>query len=198
SYYGILQAGGTVTQVNPMLLGKELAYILKDSGAETIVIYEPLIPVLNEIIEQTAIKHVIKVNLEGHDYQDGLAVPFTDFIKRAKIPPQPVAITPSEDIAVLQYTGGTTGRSKGVMITHRNVLANVMQSYEFFQDNAELGIDHCLTVIPLFPVFCMTSCINLSIYTGAMSILLPTFNLDGVLQTIKDMHPSSFPAVPTV
>ena len=198
SYYGILQAGGTVTQVNPMLLGKELAYILKDSGAETIVIYEPLIPVLNEIIEQTAIKHVIKVNLEGRDYQDGLAVPFTDFIKRAKTPPQPVAITPSEDIAVLQYTGGTTGRSKGVMITHRNVLANVMQSYEFFQDKTELGKDRCLTVIPLFHVFGMTSCMNLSIYTGAMSIILPKFNLEEVLQTIKDMQPTSFPGVPTM
>lgn len=198
SYYGVLQAGGTVTQVNPMLLGKELAYILKDSGAETIVIYEPLLPVLNEIIEQTSIKFVIKVNLEGRDNQDGLAVTFTDFLNKAKTPPQSVAITPSEDVAVLQYTGGTTGRSKGVMLTHRNVLANVMQSYEFFQDKIELGKDRCLTVIPLFHVFGMTSCMNLSIYTGAMSIILPKFNLEEVLQTIKDMQPTSFPGVPTM
>src|SRR5690625_3720523 len=95
SYYGILQAGGTVTQVNPMLLGKELAYILKDSGAESIVIYEPLLPVLNEIIEQTAIKHVIKVNLEGRDYQEWMGVPFRGYIKRARTPPKTLAITPS-------------------------------------------------------------------------------------------------------
>ncbi|SEP60408.1 long-chain acyl-CoA synthetase [Virgibacillus subterraneus] len=198
SYYGTLQAGGTVTQVNPMLVGKELEHILTDSGAETIVIYEPLLPVLNQIIDNTSVKHVIKVNLEGRDTEDSMAVGFTAFLKQAKRPPEPVEIDPKEDVAVLQYTGGTTGRSKGVMLTHRNILTNTLQVYEYFKDEIQTGKDRYLTVIPLFHVFGMTACMNLSIYTGSLSIMLPKFELEEVLQTIKDLKPTSFPGVPTM
>ncbi|SFB11978.1 long-chain acyl-CoA synthetase [Lentibacillus halodurans] len=198
SYYGVLQAGGIVTQVNPMLVGKELAYILKDSGAETIVIYKPLLPVLNQVIEETSVKRIIKVNLEGRQTEDGMAVSFPDFLNKAEGSPEPVDMTPSEDVAVLQYTGGTTGRSKGAMLTHRNLLANVIQSYEYFKDTIEFGKERFLTVIPLFHVFGMTSCMNLSIYTGSMSIMLPKFELDDVLHTIKELQPTSFPGVPTM
>ncbi|SDQ90910.1 long-chain acyl-CoA synthetase [Virgibacillus salinus] len=198
SYYGILQAGGVVTQVNPMLIGKELAYILADSGAETIVIYEPLLPVLNQIIDNTSIKRVIKVNLEGRDTEDSLAIGFNEFLRKAKRPPQPAAINANDDVAILQYTGGTTGRSKGAMLTHRNLLANVMQTYEYFKDAITPGEERFLTVIPLFHVYGMTSCMNLCIYTGALSIMLPRFELEEVLKTIKKVQPTSFPGVPTM
>jgi len=198
SYYGVLQAGGIVTQVNPMLVGRELEYILNDSGAETIVIYEPLLPVLNQMIDDTSVRRVIKVNLEGRSTEDSMAISFTDFLKQAVKSPEPVEIDPVEDIAVLQYTGGTTGRSKGAMLTHRNLLANVIQSYEYFKDTIEFGKERFLTVIPLFHVFGMTSCMNLSIYTGSMSIMLPRFELEEVLETIKKLQPTSFPGVPTM
>lgn len=198
SYYGTLQAGGIVTQVNPMLAGKELEHILIDSGAETIVIYEPLLPVLNKIIDNTSVTRVIRVNLAERDTEDSVAVGFSDFLKSAKKPPEPPVINPSEDVAVLQYTGGTTGRSKGAMLTHRNVIANMMQTYEYFKDDIVLGKERYLTVIPLFHVFGMTSCMNLSVYSGAMSIMLPKFDLEEVLQTIKDLQPTTFPGVPTM
>ncbi|WP_099159108.1 long-chain-fatty-acid--CoA ligase [Virgibacillus ndiopensis] len=198
SYYGTLQAGGIVTQVNPMLVGKELTHILTDSGAETIVIYESLLPVLNQIIDQTSVKRIIKVNLDGRNTEDSLAIGFIDYLQQAGGLPRPVDINSAEDIAVLQYTGGTTGRSKGVMLTHRNVRTNTMQVYEYFKDEIQPGKDRYLTVIPLFHVFGMTSCMNLSIYTGSLSIMLPKFDLDGVLQTIKDLKPTSFPGVPTM
>ncbi|GAB4072812.1 long-chain fatty acid--CoA ligase [Barrientosiimonas marina] len=198
SYYGVLQAGGIVTQINPMLVGKELAFILQDSGAETIIIYESFLPVLNQIIDQTSVKRVIKVTLEGSGTEDSQAIDFTDFLKRTTNPPVPVDIEPSTDVAILQYTGGTTGRSKGAMLTHRNLLANVIQSHEFFKDTIEYGKERFLTVIPLFHVFGMTSCMNLSIYTGSLSIMLPRFELDDVLETIKERQPTSFPGVPTM
>lgn len=198
SYYGILKAGGIATQLNPMLVGKELEYILADSGAETIVIYEPLLPVLNQIIDNTSVKRVIKVNLEGRDTEDGMAIGFDDFLKKAQNPPKPVSVNAREDVAILQYTGGTTGRSKGAMLTHRNLLANVMQSYEYFKDAIKPGKERFLTVIPLFHVYGMTSCMNLTIYTGSMNIMLPRFELEEVLQTIKDVQPTSFPGVPTM
>ncbi|MBB6453258.1 long-chain acyl-CoA synthetase [Salirhabdus euzebyi] len=198
SYYGILQAGGTVTQVNPMLVGQELQHILNDSGAETIVIYKPLLPVLNQIIDKTSVKQVIQVALGEDSAEDNLAIDFTSYLKQAKRPPQPVAIDPAEDIAVLQYTGGTTGRSKGAMLTHRNIVVNTLQAYEFFKDEITFGEDRYLTVIPLFHVFGMTSGMNLSIYTGSLNILLPRFELEEVLQTIKNLQPTTFPGVPTM
>lgn len=198
SYYGILQAGGIVTQVNPMLVSKELEYILNDSGAETIVIYEPLLPVLNQVIDNTSVKRVIKVNLEGRESRDSLAVDFQSILKKENKPPRMVDFDPFNDVAVLQYTGGTTGRSKGAMLTHRNLLAVVIQTYEFFKDSFEMGKDRFLTVIPLFHVYGMSSCMNLSIYTGAMNILLPKFEIEEVLQTIKEVKPTSFPGVPTM
>nr|WP_323741969.1 long-chain fatty acid--CoA ligase [Salinibacillus xinjiangensis] len=198
SYYGTLQAGGTVTQVNPMLVGQELQHILNDSGAETIVIYKPILPVLNQIIDQTSVKQVIQVSLGEQAAEDDLAVEFTEYLKQASKPPTPVDINPSEDVAVLQYTGGTTGRSKGAMLTHRNIVSNTLQAYEFFKDEITLGEERYLTVIPLFHVFGMTSGMNLSIFTGSMNILLPKFELEEVLQTIKDLQPTTFPGVPTM
>lgn len=198
SYYGILLAGGMVAQVNPLLVDKELAHILIDSGSKTIVIYEPLLPVLHAIIDQTEIEHVIVVRLGENEAKHDQAVDFETFLKKATTPPDPVAIDSVEDTAVLQYTGGTTGRSKGAMLTHRNLVANVIQQYEYFQDVLTPGEDRVLTVIPLFHVYGMTSCMNLSLYTGAMSILLPRFDLEEVLQTIRDVQPTSFPGVPTM
>lgn len=198
SYYGTLIAGGIVTQVNPMLVGKELAHILTDSGAETIVIYEPLIPVLEKILAHTPVKRVITVDLTGNENKGDGIIEFSDFLKTANKPPRPVKINPAEDVAVLQYTGGTTGRSKGAMLTHRNIIANVVQVHEYFKDAIVPGKERYLTVIPLFHVFGMTSCMNLSIHSGAMSIMLPRFELEEVLQTIKDLQPTSFPGVPTM
>ncbi|AXI10225.1 long-chain fatty acid--CoA ligase [Oceanobacillus zhaokaii] len=198
SYFGILQAGGIVTQLNPMLVDKELEYILNDSGAESIIIFEPLLPVLNQIIDNTSVRQVIKVNLEGRDTEDSMAIGFNEFLKKARKLPDQADINPSEDIAVLQYTGGTTGRSKGAMLTHKNLFANVIQTYEFFKEIIELGKERFLTVIPFFHVYGMTSAMNLPIYTGATNFILPKFELEEVLQTIKDVQPTSFPGVPTM
>lgn len=198
SYYGILQAGGVVTQLNPMLVAKELEYILNDSGAITIIIYDLLLPVLNEIIENTSVKTVITVNLEGRDTNDHFSIGFTQFISGAKNKPISVEINPAEDIAVLQYTGGTTGRSKGAMLTHRNLLANIIQSNEFFKDVFIRGEERCLTVIPLFHVYGMTSGMNLMIYNASLNILFPRFDIEEVLKIIKATQPTIFPGVPTM
>src|SRR5699024_10847626 len=109
------------------------------------------------IIENTSVKRIITVNFEGKDTRDSVAIEFNSFLKRAKQLPVEVAFNPSEDIAVLQYTGGTTGRSKGAMLTHRNLFANVLQTYEYFRDTMELGKERTLTAIPLFHVYGMTS-----------------------------------------
>ncbi|PJW13681.1 MULTISPECIES: long-chain fatty acid--CoA ligase [unclassified Geobacillus] len=200
AYYGILQAGAIVTQVNPMLVERELAYLLKDSGAKMIVIYEPLYPRLAAVRGETAVEQAVTVSL-GAPPSVALAegdVTFDKFLAAGSGVVRPVPIEPMHDVAVLQYTGGTTGRSKGAMLTHRNIFVNVLQCAEFFKGTFELGKERYLTVIPLFHVFAMTSGMNLAIYQGAENILLPRFELKEVLETIRDKQPTVFPGVPTM
>lgn len=198
AYYGILSAGAIVTQLNPMLVEREIEYILNDSGAETIVVFDALYPRVKSVQARTSLKNIIVVSLQpsGQDFSPDDS--FESFLAKGNGKVNPVTIEPEHDVAVLQYTGGTTGRSKGAMLTHRNIVANVIQSYEFFKEELVIGKDKCLTVIPLFHVFGMTSCMNLSIYTAAESIMLPRFELEEVLNTIKSEQPTIFPGVPTM
>jgi long-chain acyl-CoA synthetase len=198
SYYGVLGAGAIVTQVNPMSVERELEYILNDSGAETIVVMDAFYPRVKTVQPRTNLKTIIVVSLQpsGQDFTPDCS--FETFLADGNGKVEPVLIELEHDIAVLQYTGGTTGRSKGAMLTHRNIAANVLQSYEFFKNEFELGKERCLTVIPLFHVFGMTACMNLTIFTGGESILLPRFELEEVLNTIKNEQPTTFPGVPTM
>ncbi|MDO6656915.1 long-chain fatty acid--CoA ligase [Anaerobacillus sp. 1_MG-2023] len=198
SYYGVLRAGGTITQINPMLVERELQYILADSGAETIVIYDALYPRLKAIQNETSVKNVIVVSLQPTEASFAPDMPFDQFIQSSTQQLNEISVDPKEEIAVLQYTGGTTGRSKGAMLTHRNLIANVEQSLEFFKGEFIFGEEKCLTVIPLFHVFGMTSCMNLSIRIGAESVILPRFDVDEVLKTIETEKPTMFPGVPTM
>lgn len=197
SYYGALFAGGIVTQVNPMLVEREIEHILNDSGAETIVVFDAVYPRVKSVQKNTNIKTIIVVSLPptGQEIED---YTFESFMAEATGAPTPVDIDPAHDVALLQYTGGTTGRSKGAMLTHRNLYANVLQCYEFFKDTVNMGQDKYLTVIPLFHVFGMTACMNLSIFTAAESVMLPRFDLEEVLNTIKVEQPTNFPGVPTM
>ncbi|MCM3160212.1 long-chain fatty acid--CoA ligase [Metabacillus litoralis] len=198
SYYGALGAGGIVTQLNPMLVERELEYILNDAGAETIVVFDSIYPRVKSIQSKTQLKNIITVSLQpsGKDQEEDDT--FESFLAKQNGQVLPVNIEPEHDIAVLQYTGGTTGRSKGAMLTHRNVVANAVQSYEFFKEEIIMGQEKCLTVIPLFHVFGMSSCMNLTILCGNCLIMLPRFDLEEVLQTIKKEQPTVFPGVPTM
>ncbi|UOE53183.1 long-chain-fatty-acid--CoA ligase [Cytobacillus oceanisediminis] len=198
AYYGTLAAGAIVTQVNPMLVEREIEYIMNDSGAETLVVFDALYPRVKGVQSKTKLRNVIVVSLQQSDADFSSDKTFEGFLQEGKGQFTPVNIEPELDIAVLQYTGGTTGRSKGAMLTHHNVLANVVQSYEFFKERTKIGGEKFLTVIPLFHVFGMTACMNFAIYTANESILLPRFDLEEVLNTIRNEQPSVFPGVPTM
>lgn len=199
AFHGTLHAGAIVTQVNPMSVERELAHILVDSGAKAIVILDALLPRLRAVQQETDIEQVVVVSLQPSDATFEAAETFDAFLKSgASRSVDTVVIDPANDVAVLQYTGGTTGRSKGAMLTHRNLIANVRQCYEFFQDSYHLGRDKCLTVLPLFHVFGMTVCMNETFYTGGMLILLPKFDVQEVAETIKREQPTVFPGVPTM
>lgn len=198
SYYGALTAGAIVTQVNPMSVERELEYILKDSGAETIVVLDALYPKVKSVQALSQLKNIIVVSLQPSEHNFSPDRSFEGFLSESTGNVLPIEVDPEHDVAVLQYTGGTTGRSKGAMLTHRNVVANVIQCYEFFKEEMEIGKERYLTVIPLFHVFGMSSCMNLSIYTASESIMLSRFELEEVLNTIKNEQPTVFPGVPTM
>ena len=216
-YFGILKAGGTVVNINPLYADREVAHLLNDSGAEMVVtldltdLYGKLAPMFGH----TPLRKIIVCPM-GDILPMAKRVLFT-LAKRKEIvnPPRdakhiwygdlidndgrhaPLVVNPQTDIAVLQYTGGTTGTPKGAMLTHANLTANAEQCKLWFKGARE-GQEKMLAVLPLFHVFAMTGAMNLGIRIGAEIVMLPRFALDDVLNAIHLKKCTIFPAVPTI
>ncbi len=191
SYFAALTCGATIVQVNPLYRPDELRYILNDSGAAFLVAYEPLAKVVEAVKKDTKLKEVIYASAES-------ASQFHELMqdKGDKVPD--VEIDPKEDVAVLQYTGGTTGRSKGAMLTHYNLVANTVQSAIAIKPVSVPGSERVLMVAPLFHVYGMTSGMNLAFYNGNNLIMLPRFEVEEVVKAIEKHKPTNFPGVPTM
>jgi long-chain acyl-CoA synthetase len=197
AYYGTLRAGAVVAQINPLYTPRELEHLLQDSGAETIVVADVLYPVV-QAIKNVPLKHVLVATLKGDVPLGAEAQRFEPLLAQTTAAPPDVSIDPREDVAALQYTGGTTGVSKAVMLTHFNLLANVQQARAWNPIGGPPGSERILTVIPLFHAYGMTICMNYGLYSGYELILLPRFDLKEVMETIKATQPTIFPGVPTM
>ncbi|KAB2338591.1 long-chain fatty acid--CoA ligase [Cytobacillus depressus] len=191
SYYAALICGATVVQINPMYKSNELLHVINDSEAEVLIVLDQLLPAVEEIKGSTFLTTIIPVSFES-------GCKFNDLLKDHGLPMPNVSINPKEDIAVLQYTGGTTGRSKGAMLTHYNLVANILQSYGTSQCRTKLGYERVLTISPLFHVYGMTSCMNLTFYIGGNVILVPRFEVEQTVKVIAQTKPTIFPGVPTM
>ncbi|MDM0007731.1 long-chain-fatty-acid--CoA ligase [Variovorax sp. J22G73] len=220
----ILRAGLILVNVNPLYTPRELEHQLKDSGAKAIVIMENFGTTLQQCIAATPIKHIVLASmgdrlgfLKGalvnyvvrnvkklvpHFSLPG-AVRFNDALdKGAGASPKPVAIGP-DDVAVLQYTGGTTGVSKGAVLLHRNVIANVLQS-EAWNEPAMKKVPASeqptsVCALPLYHIFAFTVGMMLNMRTGGKLILIPNpRDIAGVLKELSKHTIHSFPAVNTL
>ncbi|HHH89216.1 MAG TPA: long-chain-fatty-acid--CoA ligase [Aliiroseovarius sp.] len=206
--FGILRAGACQVNVNPMYTPRELEHQLQDSGAETIFIYGGSTPVLAEIIENTPVKRVITIDLGDGP---GLPIPspevdarLTDTVPMAEalargagMEYRPAGLT-GDDKIFFQYTGGTTGPSKGAVLTHRNVVANLEQ-YKAFLPEASRPTEECMVAaLPLYHIFGLT--VSLAyISLGGRVILIPNpRDIDAFLAAIKDAGITVFPAVNTL
>ncbi|WP_047981654.1 long-chain-fatty-acid--CoA ligase [Ornithinibacillus contaminans] len=218
-YYGALMAGAIVVQTNPLYTERELEYQLNDSGAKVIVCLDILLPRVTNVKEATSLEHVIVTCIKDYlPFPKNLIYPFiqkkqynlvvkveesanthawTSILDTAEAVYQSVSIDPSEDIALLQYTGGTTGFPKGVMLTHQNLVANA-QMCDAWIYKTKKGEEIVLGVLPFFHVYGMTAVMNLSILNGAKMILLPKFNAGEILKTIQKLKPTLFPGAPTI
>ena len=220
----ILRAGLVVVNVNPLYTSRELEHQLKDSGAKAIVIIENFAVTLQKCIAETQIEHVVlcamgdmlsmpkgalvnfvvrNVKNLVPDFDLPGAVQFNQALNRGERVTFVKPVIHSDDIAVLQYTGGTTGVSKGAMLLHRNVIANLLQSEAWNQPTMKRVPDNeqptSVCALPLYHIFAFTVNMMLGMRTGGKNILIPNpRDLPAVLKELSTQTFHSFPAVNTL
>ena len=201
SFFATVRLGAIVTQLNPMYVEREIEHILTDSGAETIVVYKDMYPRVRNVLPRTELRDVIVVDFAGEP--EGLEPghrSFGDFLATDAEPAPDVPIDPAGDVAALQYTGGTTGVSKGAMLTHRNLVANVQQALDMFIDDpaAFSNNQKIMGILPMFHIFGLTCVMLFAVKQGLDQLLLPKFDPVEVMDLVKENSPVMFSGVPTM
>jgi len=205
SYYGILKAGAIVTAVSVLNTEHELAYQLNDSGAEIIIAWDNQIEKIQKIKDKTRLRHVIITNVFDYSPMAPRNPPEISGTKQllnllANTKPNPPKFESDvNDVACLQYTGGTTGLPKGAMLTHRNIVSNCVAVGIWGGDEFRRGKETILTNLPLFHIYGQTVCMNLHIYMGSTIALNPDArDQKSLFEVIKQTSPTMFPGVPTM
>lgn len=199
SYYAAQMLGATVVQVNPQYTARELQGIVNDVQMKYIVTHDSNRKTLTKL--ETSFLKTVFLSADANPDDVTLSLPshyLNDMIYRSSPLEVYEEIDVREDIAVIQYTGGTTGTIKGAMLTHYNLLANVIQSYAMYSDLLEDGKEVTLAVTPFYHVFAMTAAMNVSIFSAQAILIVRKFEVDEVLRLIKKYQPSFFPGVPTM
>ena len=224
----ILRAGCVVVNVNPLYTARELEHQLKDSGARAIVVLENFAHTLEEVIDATAIEHVVlaamgdQLNFWWGQWMNFAVRHLAKMVPEFRLPLdgnrsvtrfnaaleagrgmslRPVPLGP-EDVAFLQYTGGTTGVSKGATLLHRNVVANILQTEAWFKPMLDKLGDKPLTVVcalPLYHIFALTICYMMGARLGMTNLLIPNpRDITGLIRTLAQYRINMFPAVNTL
>jgi long-chain acyl-CoA synthetase len=221
---GILRAGYTVVNVNPLYTPRELEHQLRDSGAEAIFILENFATTLQKVLDKVPMRHIVVASMG--DMLGMLKGSIVNFVVRRvkKLVPEyvlPTAVSfksvleqsqdlrlkhidlTHDDIAFLQYTGGTTGLSKGAMLAHRNILANVLQNQAWctpsFSQHHHGQQKVFVCALPLYHIFALTVCGLVGMRLGAFNILIPNpRDIPGFVKELKHYKVNLFPAVNTL
>jgi long-chain acyl-CoA synthetase len=221
---GILRAGMTVVNVNPLYTPPELEHQLNDCGAEAIVILENFAHTLEKVIQNTRVRHVVVASMgEMLGFPKGAivnlvvrrvkkmvppyslpdAVPFKTALAAGKGKPLSTRAIGPDDVAFLQYTGGTTGVSKGATLLHRNIVANALQNDAWLQPalSKEPKVDQLfiVTALPLYHIFALTCCFLLAMRAGGVCLLVPNpRDIPNLVKELARYKPNMFPAVNTL
>jgi len=217
AYFGILRAGGTVVNYSPLYSEHELIGQVEDSETDVMLTVDliSLYPTIQEVAKKSRLKHLV-VDKFSHAMPLSKRVMFDLFKSKATLKhredqyyvnytqlldndgrPEAVDINVQEDVAVIQYTGGTTGVPKGAMLTHANIYINVLQ-LESWAIDIEKGKEIILGSLPFFHVFAMTVVMDLSLYMGAKLVIQPKFVLDEAIAIMQKEKPTIFAGVPTM
>ena len=217
AFYGALRAGATVVPCNPRYTAPEMQHQLADSGATAVVVLSRLYPLVKAARAGTSVEHVIVTNIKeemppvlrilftlAKEKKDGHRQPFAGdpgaaaFSAVLAAPADPFdAGTRSDDVALLQYTGGTTGISKGAMLSHRALVANTLQCRAWFT-NLRDGGDAAMAVMPFFHVYGLTVVMSLAVQAAAAMVLEPQLDLEHLLKDIQRHRPQMFCGAPII
>ncbi|MGB9740341.1 MAG: long-chain-fatty-acid--CoA ligase [Candidatus Bathyarchaeia archaeon] len=216
AYYGAIKTGAIVTAISPLYKEREVEHQLNDSEAETVVVLDMLYPIIEKVWEKTKLKMVIVTGLK--DYMPSMTaflgsllgkIPshkverkpnvyfFKELLSKYEAKPPVVEINPKEDLVALQYTGGTTGTSKGAMLTHMNLVSNAIMCRAWLKD-AQEGNEVFLAVLPLFHIYGMTTGMNAPIYMAGKTVLLPRFDPISTFEAIQKYKITVFCGAPTM
>ncbi|MGQ9721528.1 MAG: AMP-binding protein [Candidatus Jordarchaeum sp.] len=198
AYYGALKAGAIVVPINPMLKEMEVEQQLNDSETETLITLDYLYPTIQKVEKKTKLRNVIvtsfrdylpeeptlpiHISMEQEKKTYPETLEFIDLLEKYEAKAPKVNIDPKEDLALLQYSSGTTGVPKAAMITHFNTLVNIIGAVKWAKVKDE---DINLSVLPLFHVTGMQESMNCPIYTGSTNVLLSRFDLEAILGAIE-------------
>jgi len=215
AYYAALRIGAIETAVSPLYKEREVEHQLVDSEAETIVVLDMLYPIVESVLKKTKLKRIIVTNLREYmPYVTAVfgsllgKIPlnkvergpniyyFQELLRQNQPNPPKVEITPEEDLAALQYTGGTTGISKGAMLTHMNLVSNAVACDAWLRGTE--GKETFLTVLPLFHIYGMTTGMNAPIYQAGRMVMLPRFDIVSTLKEIQKHKVTVFCGAPTM
>jgi len=220
----ILRAGFTVVNVNPLYKPRELEFQLTDAGAEAIIVLENFAGVLQQALPNLQVKHVVIASLGDMlgtvkgtivnavvryikrmvpAYSIPGATKFNDAIAAGRTMALEASTSAPDDIAFLQYTGGTTGVAKGAMLLHRNLVANMLQVEAWNQPMVDIPpkVDHVIivTALPLYHIFALTGCFLLGMRVGGMCLLIPNpRDISGLVDELSNYKVNLFPAVNTL
>jgi long-chain acyl-CoA synthetase len=222
--FAVLRLGAVVVNINPAYTAREFLIVVRDSTPRIVITIDGLAPLVLGVLAQTSVERVIVSSLaeysvaaapppqidgaltlahllaSGADQTSDFRLQTSDFGRQTsdfKLLTS-VVIAP-DDLAVLQYTGGTTGTPKGAMLTHGNIWANVVQTESWTNPAYTLtGNERYLVVIPYFHIYAFSVCMMVGLRIGALQIIHPKYDPEQVLASIRDFSPTYFPAVPTV
>jgi acyl-CoA synthetase (AMP-forming)/AMP-acid ligase II len=188
-FHGVVRANATNTTANPLYTETELGHQLSDSGARMIFTVGPFLETARAGAEHAGIDEIVVVGeVEGDE-------PTLADLLAEGAPPPPIEIDPATDLAVLPYSSGTTGLPKGVMLTHRNLIANVLQSDSVFAITPD---DVLIGVLPFFHIYGQTVIMNLGLRNGASVVTMPRFDLDQFLGLIEEYRVTIANVVPPI
>jgi long-chain acyl-CoA synthetase len=218
AFFAAMKIGAVIVNTNPTYTGREIKHQVNDSGSETVILLNLFYPRLQEVIADTSLKRVVVAHIHdtlpfpfNHlvrskqqkepDWVDVAPAPnvyfFGDLLTRHGNKAPKIELSP-DDIALLQYTGGTTGLPKGAMLTHRNILANVMQT-RAWQPRMRNGNEKIMSAIPFFHVYGMTVCMLVGVQSAAEMVIVPNPRpIENVMNIISHERCTIFPGVPAM
>ncbi|OEH92410.1 fatty acid--CoA ligase family protein [Bacillus solimangrovi] len=199
SLYGALQAGAVVIPINPIYTAEEIGYILNNGDAKAVISIDKLMPMFDKIDAKLP-------NVENYIVLETGKMDYSQFLIRDKMKPFSICLQTvvnsgsfpklsQEDLAVILYTSGTTGKPKGAMLTHGNVYSNAIDVADYLSINEN---DTVVNVLPMFHVFCLTVALNAPLISGGTLLILPRFSPEEVFATVLENKATVFAGVPTM